>query len=94
MTGYWNTCLVLAKVQLSNGLYGRTEHFSEAFQVAALVYLRVGGSMCHTERYFFEKAIYINPSVSFRVIYTHFGVIYQPDVLGTVCKKPCFTENK
>jgi hypothetical protein len=57
MTGYWNTCLVLAKVQLSNGLYGRTEHFAEAFQIAALVNLRIVGSGCHAESVFFEKAI-------------------------------------
>lgn len=52
MTGYWNTCLVLAKVQLSNGLYGRTEHFPKSFEIAAFVDLGIGGSMCHLERVF------------------------------------------
>jgi len=37
MTGDWNTCLILATVHLSKNLYGRTEHFAESFDVAAMV---------------------------------------------------------
>jgi hypothetical protein len=80
MTGYWNTCLVLAKVQLSNGLYGRTEHFPKAFQVTAFVYPGVGGSGCHAESYFLEKAIYVNLPGSFRIIYGHSDVSYDVDL--------------
>jgi hypothetical protein len=70
-----------------------SEDLPEAFQVAAFVDLWVGGSMCHTERYFVEKAIYINPAGSFRVLHRYFGVSYRAAVLGTVCGHACFTGN-
>jgi hypothetical protein len=37
MTGCWNTCLKLAKVQLSKGLYGRTKHLAETLDVSAVM---------------------------------------------------------
>lgn len=77
MTGCWNTCLVLAKVQLSNGLYGRTQHFAEAFYVAAFVDFGIRGSMCHAQRVLIEKAIYVNLSGSAWISYRHSHVIYR-----------------
>lgn len=37
MTGCRNTYLVLANVHLSNNPYGRTQHFTEALDIASLV---------------------------------------------------------
>jgi hypothetical protein len=56
-----------------------TEHFPETLKISAFVDLGIGGSMCHGERCFDEKAIYINLSGSFRIFYRLGNVNYGPD---------------
>ena len=45
-----------------------SEHFAEAFYVAAFVDFRVGGSMCHAEAYLVKKG---NLCKSAQIFYPH-----------------------